>query len=121
MAHSLEFTRKLTLTDPAVPATLGPEYRYPEVRTKWRRRPSVLRLAAGALTGAGASLTFQLEEEVAGAWIALGTTVVVTASSPNEQRVVHVSAAATGLRLRLTAKAGTTPALAEVDANLVSP
>lgn len=121
MARNYEFARKATLTDPAVPATIGLTYTYPDMRKYVRRRRSVLRLNAGTITGAGASLTFQLEEELAGVYTALGNPIVITGSNTSNQEVVSVSPHATGLRLRNTAKAGTTPTLDGIDANLVSP
>ena len=124
MAHSLEFARKASVSDPAVPSTIGPEYRYPEIRVKFRRRASVLRINGGAFTGGTSpSLSFLLEQEVGGAWAALSSTHVVNASNPSIQEVVRLSPDATGVRFRVTAKTGAAPvpAIVDLDVNLVSP
>ena len=113
--NNLEFVRGSTFSDPAVPGVIPGPFTGGVVRVL-PGSTARLQVDATSVTGAGASLSFQVEEsDDQVTWTAAGAAAVVTAAGTTKQTVVFTKRWA---RVRLTAKAGTTPA-ATVSVNLL--
>ncbi len=102
-----EFARGATFTDPAVPLLVPGQYTDGVVRVL-PGSTARLQVDATSVTGAGASLSFQVEEsDDQATWTNAGAAAVVTVAGTSKQTVVFTKRWA---RVRITAKAGTTPA-----------